>query len=197
MADFEMQDWLKIHSPINLGTIGAGTLDGRITGIGVHEHVDDGTGTLHWMTNTVIRSDSTWRIAVNWELFGTKLDQPAASFLTIQGNWVVRAYLEGWGENAGDHDLKGGTISVMSGKTIAQIDDPSSTLTPPKKVTAWQFLDHIVIGPSTLVPKPPLTSIAGPYKLAVTLTYEDSPGKPGPMAGFIELPHMIQIYDPS
>jgi len=175
MADFEMQDFV---ATMNLGTIATGTLGGAITGIRVQE--DDGTG---FKNNTVIRSDRPSQIVVSWELFGTKLDSP---FLKIDGNWVVKAYLEGWGAAAIDHDLDPKTVSVMGKRIMGNKSSVRSHSTE----TAWQYEADIPILPSTSAPT------AGAYRLAVTVTYEDSAGAPGDMAGFIEFHHMIQIYDP-
>ena len=171
MADFEVQDYL---ASINLGRLGTGTLEGRITNMIVEE--DDGTG---FKENTVIRSDSVWKITVEWELAGTVLDPPAV--LLIPGAWKVKAYLEGWGAGATDHDRDGdsGNISVMS----RVLGDESRT---GSGESAWLYSDAITFRSGDVG--------AGPYKLAITVTYEDPPGTPGPMAGFVEFDNMIQIY---
>jgi hypothetical protein len=186
MPDFEIQDFVKL----NLGPIGTGTLEGQITGLSVLE--DDGSG--GFAENTVIRTDRKWKIELKWELVGTMLNLPASGFLTIPGIWVVKGYLEGWGEDALDKDLQGdktGGISVMNDKKVENRPAVPATPTIPAQpaATAWLYTETVSIAAGTIA--------EGPYKLAVTVTYENPAGTPGPMAGFVEFKNMIQIYKPS
>jgi hypothetical protein len=177
MAAFEMQDFI---SKINLGTLATGTLAGGITSIRVSEEDPPGSH----KDNQIIRHDRNWSIILDFELVGTVLDSP---FFTIPGNWIVNGYLEGWGVDAKDMDLKsahGDTGFPVTGPQRAV--DPARTGGPPE--TKWGYVEFINVSAGSVEP--------GTYKLAVTLTYKDENGNPGPMAGFVEFPGMIQIYEP-
>ena len=67
------------------------------------------------------------------------------------------------------------------------IDGPTQTLDPTK--TAYHA--EILIPHDTIVPAPGESDI--PYKLTVTVNYHDQLGRPGPIAGFVELP-LVQYY---
>ena len=67
------------------------------------------------------------------------------------------------------------------------IDGPPQTLDPTK--TAYHA--EILIPHDTIVPSAGETDI--PYKLTVTVNYRDQLGRPGPIAGFVELP-LVQYY---
>jgi len=62
-----------------------------------------------------------------------------------------------------------------------------------------QTLDHtktdyeavIIIPANYIVPAPGETDI--PYKITASVTYKDQGGRPGPIAGFVELP-LVQFY---
>jgi hypothetical protein len=193
MADFEMQD---LKALINIGQVGTGTLEGRITDLRVQEFVlNEVTGKMEFMDNTVIRTDAKWQIVLEWELAGTALDP---GILALKGAWVARAYLEGWGKNADEVDLDGdtGNIKLMDHKPDKDINGnvlPEKSRTGSDE-TAWLYKETITINPTPVPPKTPLN--VGPYKLAITVTYVDDNSDPGPMAGFYELPQMIQIYQP-
>lgn len=180
MPDFEIQDFVKL----NLGPIGTGTLEGQITGLSILE--DDGVG--NFTENTVIRTDRKWKIELKWELAGTMLNLPASGFLTIPGIWVVKGYLEGWGSNALDKDLKGDKTTGISVMIDKKVEKRAATLTTPA-ATAWLYTETISVAAAAIK--------EGPYKLAMTVTYENPAGTPGPMAGFVEFKNMIQLYEPS
>lgn len=167
------------ETELNLGALATGTLSGGITELTVKEKIASG-----YLSNQIIRNDHDWQIKVNWELVGSMLDSP---FFTIPGRWIVKAYLEGWGVDADDKDLNSDStsgITVDPAQTVVTVgslgvDDPPET--------EWQYDETITIRAGDN-PDP------GTYKLAVTITYEDEFGNPGPMAGFIEFGDMIQIY---
>ena len=167
----------EFEAEIDLGPIANGTLAGGITDLRVEEY--DAAGNTK--ASKIIRTDQDWVITVNWELVGTMLDSP---FFTIPGNWIVTAYLEGWGQNAPELELQSDRqkVSVMADKTVVPVG--GGVLEP-----EWHYEETFNIGP---VNNPP----PGPYKLVITITYEDENGVPGPMAGFLEA-EMLQIYKPN
>jgi hypothetical protein len=152
-----------------------GTIAGGITDIQVLDKSGKETN--------VLSTKDDWSIKVNWELVGTLLDSPILNF---KGDWVVNAYLEGWGKGADEMDLENnGDVSVMGDKTEVS----PGTGTPPD--TEWQYEKEIKV-PKANNPK------AGAYKLAVTITYSEgaTTGKTaGTMAGFIEHDSMVQFID--
>lgn len=167
MADIEMQDFLAtIDLKSLIPSDPAKALSGGITSVLVEEADESGK----FLENSIIRTDREWRITLNWALTGSLLN---SSFFEFPGTWVVKAFLEAWGENAKDHDIP--EVSQLVDRDI----DPSP----------WEYTATMSIAKGTIEP--------GAYRLAVTLTYKDENGDPGPMAGFIEVPGMIQIYKPS
>jgi hypothetical protein len=158
-----------------IGAIQTGTIEGGITALQVLDK--------YGKVANVLSTDDDWTIIVNWELVGTMLDSP---FLDIPGNWVVNAYLEGWGKDADEMDLEdNGDVSVMGDMTVVP------TGTGIQHDTKWQYKKEIMI-PKVNNPK------AGTYKLAVTITYSEgsTTGKTtGTMAGFIEHDSMVQFID--
>ena len=189
-------------SQISLGILTTATLQGGITGLTVMEK--DETG-IFVPTNNIMRTDRDWQITLNWELVGTLLDiaGPPGSGITVNipGNFVINAYLEGLGKSADGDDLNGDTaggIPVMG--TVNKVIVPAGSIAAGDPVeTEWKYSETVTIKAPTS-PNPP-TLKPGAYRLAVNLTYgvkDSATGvfKPGPMAGFMELPDMIQIYDP-
>ncbi len=90
----------------------------------------------------------------------------------ITGNWDLHLYLE----------------SVGSGPEV-DLTDPNEhiiPLSPGPSPRHYHFHPDVAAG---AVP-------AGPYRLALTLTYTDATGTPGPMAGYWEGP-IIQFYQPN
>lgn len=156
--------------------IGIGTLTGGIRSIKVQEKDVQG----NYKDSLIIRNDREWQVTVDWVLMGGMLD---VHWLDIRGNWVLKAYLEGWGKDAQETDHDGDTTTGI------KVEPPQNTGvlgTPPQ--TAWLYTETFTFKPKAIKP--------GTYKLAVAITFEHDPGKPGPMAGFIEFGDMIQIYDP-
>jgi hypothetical protein len=173
MKDFEAE--------LNLSGLQIGTLRGGITSVTIQEK--DAVGVLQ--DTHIIRTDRDWQISLNWELRGTMLD---SVFFTIPGKWIVKAYLEGWGKGAEELDHAGDTVDGL-------VVDPAQTIVkagslgpqdPPE--TAWQYAEKFTFLAGSVLP--------GAYRLAVTINYIDEFGAPGPMAGFIEIYDMVQIYDP-
>lgn len=68
-----------------------------------------------------------------------------------------------------------------------RIEGPNQSLDP----TTNAYHAVIKIPRDTIQPVQGETNI--PYKLTVTVTYKDATGRPGPIAGFVELP-MVQFY---
>jgi hypothetical protein len=171
------------ETELNLGTLAKGTLSGGITEVSVKEMLPAGP-----LSNQILQKNHDWQIQVNWELVGTMLDSP---FFTIPGNWVLKAYLEGWGEEADELDLPGDTakgIPVVPAMKVVPIGTIEKVGEPPIPETEWRYVETFTIKANDN-PDP------GPYRLAVTITYVDDKGVPGPMAGFIEFKGMVQIYE--
>lgn len=122
--------------------------------------------------SSVIRTDQDWQIEVNWTLQGSLLGTP---FFTFNGEWIVRVYLESMGPRA-EYELpadgKGTKIGV-------------DTFTPDGAMKR-NYTATIKVAPKAIDP--------GIYKMVVAITYESSPGAPGPIAGFHE-GGMLQLYE--
>lgn len=156
--------------------IGIGTLTGGITSISVMEKDERGA----FKDSLIIRKDRGWQVGVGWALRGGMLD---LHWLDIRGKWKVTAFLEGWGKNAEESDHNGDTANgILVEPPMLVANDPTTLQ------TEWQYSEKFTFAPNSVK--------TGAYKLVVTITYEHDPGQPGPMAGFIEFPNMIQIYDP-
>ena len=162
-------------------TIGIGTLAGGIAGVTVKEK--DALG--HFQDTLIIRTDHDWQITMNWSLKGTMLDQ---RWLDIQGKWLLKAYLEGWGKDAEEIDREGDTVGGIEVDPAPTIVKAGSLAPNDPPETQWQYAETFTFPAGTIKP--------GTYKLALTVTYVDDSGIPGPMAGFIEYPDMLQIYHP-
>lgn len=156
--------------------IGIGTLTGGIKSITVMEKDEKS----ELKQSLIIRKDRAWQIGINWALRGGMLD---LHWLDIRGKWVVNAYLEGLGKDAQETDHNGDTAKGIL------VEPPMLITKDPKTLqTEWQYSETFTFAPDSVK--------TGAYKLVVAITYEHDPGKPGPMAGFIEFPSMIQVYDP-
>ncbi len=168
------------ETELDLGLLKTGTIAGGITNVLLEEKDANGI----YNHSHIIRTDHDWRINVSWALRGTLLD---SRFLDIPGKWVLKTYLEGWGKDAEEIDRDGdhGGIEVTPAQTVVKagslgMNDPLET--------EWQYMETFTFAPKAVKP--------GAYRLAVAITYRDENDVPGPMAGFIEVEDMIQIYDP-
>lgn len=163
--------------------IGIGTLTGGITGVEVKEK--DSLG--NFQPSLIIRTDRDWQVTVKWAVIGSMLD---IRWLNIGGKWLLKAYLEGWGKGADEHDQDGdiaGGVQVDGGQdTIVKKGSVMPPDNPPE--TEWHYVETFTFPAGTIKP--------GTYKLAVAITFEDDQGVPGAMAGFIEYADMVQIYNP-
>ena len=119
---------------------------------------------------TIIRTDQSWAVNVSWTTTGLVTGM-------IAGSWHLHVYLESIGPGA-DLDL---TDAINPGHIIP--------LTP--GISPVNYFVHIDVLAGTVIA--PLAGIL--YKLAVTLTYFDASGAPGPMAAFEEGP-LLQFYNP-
>jgi hypothetical protein len=119
---------------------------------------------------TIIRTDQSWAVTVNWTTTG---------FVTgmIAGEWHLHLYLESIGPGP-DLDL---IDAVNPGHIIPLTPGPSPV----------NYSVRIDV-PAGTVTAPPAGQL---YKLAVTLTYFDATGAPGPMAAFQE-GSLLQFYNP-
>lgn len=177
--DIEFQDYLaEINNQI-IPANPAIALNGGITAITIEEFDETGANPAE---SSIIRTDRKWQVKLEWRLDGTLLTSPHWNFT---GTWHVQAFLEAFGEDkpAGsgekrDYDLKEVTTDVR------KKDASGADAATPWDYTAMTEIDAGKVNP-------------GLYRLAVALTYTDENGDPGPMAGFVEVPGMIQIYKPS
>jgi hypothetical protein len=119
---------------------------------------------------SIIRTDESWAVNVRWTTTGLATGM-------IAGNWHLHVYLESIGPGP-DRDL---TDAIAPGHIIP--------LTP--GVSPINYFVHFDVLAGTIT-APPAGIL---YKLAVTLTYFDASGAPGPMAAFEEGP-LLQFYNP-
>ena len=119
---------------------------------------------------SIIRTDQSWAVNVSWTTTGLATSM-------ICGDWHLHVYLESIGPGP-DLDL---TDAVNPGHVIP--------LTPGISPVSYFVHFDVLAG---RVQAPPAGSL---YKLAVTLTYFDASGAPGPMAAFEEGP-LLQFYNP-
>lgn len=117
-------------------------------------------------SNHVIRTDQEWTVRVHWELRGALVP-------CICGYWCLNLYMESIGPGA---ELK------------LPYDEIRIPLDPCRDEPGKYWYD-ITIPAHTI--KEEHCSI--PYKPVVALTYLDQCYRPGPMAGFCELP-VLQFY---
>jgi hypothetical protein len=122
--------------------------------------------------NNIIRTDQDWQIKIDWSLQGSLLGTP---FFSFRGEWVVRVYLESMGPSNEYEIPIGGSGAHVSVATFTP-DGPSKR----------DYTTTINIAPNAVDP--------GIYKMVVAVTYESSPGVPGPIAGFHE-GGMLQLYE--
>ena len=117
-------------------------------------------------TNYIIRSDKDWSVKVDWFLDGALTD-------CICGNWCLHLYMESIGPGP-EFVLPYGEVRV-----------------PLEPCGDGRYSYEIKVRPGTVRPE----HCSVPYKLVVALTYRTPVcDKPGPMAGFCELP-IIQFYE--
>ena len=119
---------------------------------------------------SIIRTDQSWAVNVSWTTTGLATGM-------ICGEWHLHAYLESIGPGP-DLDL---IDAISPGHVIP--------LTPGLSPVSYFVHLDVLAGAVTA---PPAGSL---YKLAVTLTYFDASGAPGPMAAFEEGP-ILQFYNP-
>lgn len=155
---------LPLESSMVISGLGTPLLTGTISAPTVTE-----TGGV--TPNNIIRTDQDWQIKIDWSLQGSLLGTPFFSFM---GEWVVRVYLESMGPSNEYEIPIGGSGSHVSVATFTP-DGPSKR----------DYTTTIHIAPNAVVP--------GIYKMVVAITYESSPGVPGPIAGFHE-GGMLQLY---
>lgn len=103
-------------------------------------------------------------VKVDWTLTGSLARM-------ICGTWQVDLYLESIGKGE-EFEIEGCTVDLSSSNN-------------------GQYTCTIPIRAGTIQPAAGETDIA--YKMVVSVTYKDRGGRPGPIAGFVELP-MVQFY---
>lgn len=177
--DLEFQDYLAEINTQLVPAKPAVALRGGITAVKVEEFDEKGANSEE---SSIIRTDRKWQVTLEWKLDGTLLKSKHWNFT---GTWHVQAFLEAFGEDKPttqgekrDYDLKEVTTDVRKKDTSGA-----------DAATPWVYTATSIINAGDVNP--------GLYRLAVALTYTDEEGDPGPMAGFIEVPGMIQVYKPS
>lgn len=103
-------------------------------------------------------------VKVDWTLTGSLARM-------ICGTWQCDLYLESIGKGE-EFEVEGCTVPLNSGSN-------------------GQYHCVIQIPAGRVHPAPGETDIA--YKMVVSVTYKDPGGRPGPIAGFVELP-IVQYY---
>jgi hypothetical protein len=157
---------MALESSIEIQGLVDPLLQGAIVGAAVSE-----TGGVS--PTTVIRTDQAWEVKVDWNLEGSLLGTPFFSFV---GEWVVSMFLESMGPTT-EYALP------TAGGVRLSVDTFTSTIDTHRDYTAT-------------IPVSANTVDAGVYKMVVAITYESSPGSPGPIAGFHE-GGMFQFYTPA
>lgn len=170
------------ETELDLGLLRTGTLAGGITDALIMEKDTSG----NFKESHIIRTDRDWQISINWALRGTMLDSP---FLDVPGTWVLKAYLEGWGKESEEIDREGDTVGGIKVEPAQTIVPAGAILPGDPPETEWQYAETFTFRAGKVLP--------GTYKMALTINYIDENGNPGPMAGFIELKDMVQIYKPA
>lgn len=109
-----------------------------------------------------------WEVQVDWTLSG---------YLSrmICGSWALDVYLE----------------SIGPGDELELPQDPDDRDIPLDPTGSGKYSATFHVPADFVKPVPGETDIA--YKMVVSLTYKDVGGRPGPLAGFVELP-MVQFY---
>jgi hypothetical protein len=126
---------------------------------------------------SIIRTDQAWDVTVDWNLEGSLL---GTSFFNFLGEWVVSLFLESMGPTT--------EYALPTTGTGVRVSVGTFTLPDPNDDTHRDYTATIPVSADTVDP--------GVYKMVVAITYESSPGTPGPIAGFHE-GGMFQFYTPS
>ncbi|MCB0191010.1 MAG: hypothetical protein KDJ65_03625 [Anaerolineae bacterium] len=116
-------------------------------------------------TNYIIRADKDWSVNVEWYLEGALTD-------CICGTWCLHLFMESVGP--------GPEVAFPYGEIRVPLD--------PCGDGHYQY--EIEVKGGFIKPEHCTT----PYKLVAALTYRTPCDKPGPMAGFCELP-LVQFYE--
>ena len=109
----------------------------------------------------IIRTDQDWHIKIDWSLQSSLF---STSFLSFRGGWVVRVYLESMGPSK-EYEIP---IDGFGAHASVAIFTPDG-------LSKRDYTTTIQIAPKVVDP--------GIYKMVVVVTYEASPGVPGPLAG--------------
>lgn len=123
-------------------------------------------------------------LEVDWSLTG-------AAQRFICGSWGIDVYMESIGRGPEfelpDEDLQSIPLNPPGdGHYHRAIPIPAGTV----KTHVESWLEELQEG-GGLVGEPETDIV---YKMVVTVTYRDVGGRPGPIAGFVEMP-MLQFYD--
>jgi hypothetical protein len=127
-----------------------------------------------------------WYVQVDWTLTG-----PLSRF--ICGSWAVDVYMESIGRGP-EFELPDDAVENIplrpgsDGNYSARIDVPADFIKTHLETYREEHKED-----KKLLERPEReTDIV--YKMVCTVTYKDPSGKPGPIAGFVEMP-MMQFYE--
>lgn len=118
---------------------------------------------------TIIRTSENWYVDINWSLYGMIVPM-------ICGKWCIHLHMESIGQGP---EL-----------TLSDYNGPAYLLLEPCGDGKYSY--RLDVKKGTIKPE----HCSTPYKLVVAVTYLNYCGKPGPIAGFVELP-VVQFYDAS
>lgn len=121
-------------------------------------------------SNHIIRIDHDWVVRVNWSITG-------ALASCICGDWCLHLYMESIGRGREFHFPTDEDLHLKLDPCQDQVEG------------RYEYNQDIRV-PAGFVQE---VHCGIPYKPVVSLTYRDVCERPGPMAGFVELP-TIQFY---
>jgi hypothetical protein len=117
----------------------------------------------------VIRTNQDWYIDIHWELKGPVVPM-------ICGKWCIHLYME----------------SIGPAPELKLTDYNSPAYLPLDPCGDGKYYYRLDVKKGTVTAE----HCSTPYKLVVAITYHNVCGKPGPIAGFVELP-IVQFFDAS
>ena len=126
---------------------------------------------------TIIRANSDWSICMYWSLHGVLAP-------LICGEWCCHVFFESMGPGR-EFSLPQSRYINLPQYKQGEIRIPLDPCGDGKYKYEFQIPKGVVRAEHCGIP----------YKLVVSLTYYDQCGRPGPMAGFVELP-MVQFFWP-
>lgn len=127
-------------------------------------------------SNHVIQLGNDWVVRVNWHIEG-------ALASCICGDWCLHLFMESIGDAP---EFQYPDPKIEEYKDVHVDLDPCK----PLKDNKYHYSQDLRVPNHYVRPE----HCATPYKPVVALTYRDACKRPGPMAGFVELP-TVQFYE--